>query len=484
MDGSSRLAIVSNRFQRTTILPGVRRKTSSTQPTFMSKLSGFIAILLFAVVVRGGVLVARVGGLSDDPDAYRVIAETLARTGVFGLPVGDEGAQPTAFRPPLYPWVLSFLANADGRLGNLPVAILHAILGILTVLMTWDIAGRLLNPTAAIIAGVIITLDPILVWQSTLVMTETLAAFLGMAVWWWWVARFDNPRSRSTDGCEMQFVPNAAVTATGLGVLLSLAFLCRPTFLVWAVLIVPVIVLVGPRCRVRRSVIVVLTASVFAVAMAAWTIRNVAVMGHPIWATSHGGYTLLLANNDSFYDYLRDQPTTWPWNTPAWDAEPFFETYAERPVVADEVTDDAAAYQSARTTIDDQPGMFVYSCWVRLIRLWQPFPHATEGRSTASIVAVGSFYVLVYALMMIAAIRLASVLSAEHLKRMMIAWPAIAMLITLSGVHAVYWSNPRMRAPANPILAIAASAAFLCRRHFSSFNSDPPQPDDCSHSRI
>lgn len=437
----------------------------------MSKTFGFLAVLLFAMIVRGGVLLTRIDGLADDPDAYRVIAETLARTGVFGVPGGDEGVNPTAFRPPLYPWVLSFLVDSEGSLRKIPVAILHWGIGVLTVLLTWDIARRLVGMVSAIFAAGIVTLDPILLWQSTLVMTETLAACLTLATWWWWVFRFSHGRGPSSNQCEVSDVPNASVTAAGFGVLLSLAFLCRPPFLVWAVLVIPMVLFAGPACRVRRSLIVMISFAILAVVITSWTMRNVAVMGHPIWATSHGGYTLLLANNESFYDYLRDQPSHWPWNSPAWDAEPFFEAYADRELSGDEVADDYAAYQLARTTIDDRPGMFVYSCWVRFVRLWQPFPHATADRSTVAIVAVGSFYGLVYALVVIAVIRHASVLSAAHLRRMMIAWPAIAMLLTLSAVHAVYWSNPRMRAPANPILAIAASTALLRRRNLS-----PTQP--------
>ncbi|TWT95148.1 ArnT family glycosyltransferase [Neorhodopirellula pilleata] len=450
----------------------------------MSKTIGLLAIVLLVLIVRGGLLLTRVDGLSDDPDAYRVIAETLARTGVFGLPVGDEGVKPTAFRPPLYPWVLSFLTDSDGRLINFPVAILHAILGTLTVLLTWDIARRLLGRTAAVVATVIVTLDPILMWQSTLVMTETLATFLTIAVFWWWVIRFQHGRDRTSNSCEVSGVPNASVTAAGLGVLLSLAFLCRPTFLVWAILVIPMVMFAGPACSVRRGVIAVVSFAIVAVVMAAWTARNVAVMGHPIWATSHGGYTLLLGNNESFYGYLRDQRSTWPWNSPAWDAEPFFEDYANRKASGDEVADDETAYQLARTTINQQPDMFVYSCWVRFVRLWQPFPHATSGRSTASIVAVGSFYVLVYALIVIASIQHASDLFAGGLRRMMMVWPAIALFITLSGVHAVYWSNPRMRAPANPVLAIAASAAFLSRRNLSLFQTAFSQPDDLTDIHV
>lgn len=418
-----------------------------------------LAVLTIAMLVRGGAMWVRLDGFNDDPDAYRVIAETLAQTNVFGLPIGDGEAKPTAFRPPLYPWMLSFLVDGDGALNRIPVAIMHWVLGSLTVLLTWDITRRLLSPITALIAAALVALDPILIWQSTLVMTETIATFLTMAAWWWWVVRLADSQSCSTSQAK-----NASLTAAVLGVLLSLAYLCRPTFLVWAVLVIPMLAVAGPQCRIRRSVMVAVGFAVLVGVMATWTMRNRTVMGHPIWATSHGGYTLLLANNDSFYDYLRERPASWPWNSPAWDADPFFAEYASREIVGDEMADDQVAYELAKKTINEQPSMFVYSCWERFVRLWHPFPHHTPGRSTASIVAVGAFYVVVQALILIALFRNGAALSPRHWRRMMKAWPAVALVFTLSAVHAVYWSNPRMRAPANPILAIAASAAFLSKR--------------------
>src|SRR3954464_4015029 len=75
-------------------------------------------LLVFTLVVRGGVLWAMRGNLGQDPDAYREIAENLIVHGEFALgkstPQAAEGEpQPTAYRPPLYPVVLSNLRAVD-----------------------------------------------------------------------------------------------------------------------------------------------------------------------------------------------------------------------------------------------------------------------------------------------------------------------------------------------------------------------------------
>src|SRR5947209_2169925 len=59
-------------------------------------------LLLFTLLVRGGVLSSMRGNLQQDPDAYREIAENLLRYGEFALgkPSPDDGLTspvPTAY---------------------------------------------------------------------------------------------------------------------------------------------------------------------------------------------------------------------------------------------------------------------------------------------------------------------------------------------------------------------------------------------------
>ncbi|MFG0261902.1 MAG: hypothetical protein ACF788_05890, partial [Novipirellula sp. JB048] len=169
---------------------------------------------------------------AQDPDAYRVIAETLSETGTFGLPTAsqtraasDRGApelgatmvaRPTAFRPPLYPYLLSWL-TPQGKLHPLLIGALHLGLGGLTVLCTVSIASRLIDRGriggASMLAAALVVLDPILLQQSTLVMTETIATASATLVIWFWVCRMSG----------------SATVAKGLilGGLLALTYLCR-----------------------------------------------------------------------------------------------------------------------------------------------------------------------------------------------------------------------------------------------------------------
>src|SRR6478735_5843543 len=132
-----------------------RQKTRST---VVSDRWCLAALLTFTLIVRGTVLWSMRDNLNQDPDAYREIAENLMVYGEFALddpPAGFSNPErrPTAYRPPLYPVLLSNLPTADGgQLSLTKVAALHLLLGIATVWLTW-LTARRVGPASAARAG-------------------------------------------------------------------------------------------------------------------------------------------------------------------------------------------------------------------------------------------------------------------------------------------------------------------------------------------
>tara|TARA_R110002049_G_scaffold4601_5_gene31995 strand:+ start:5184 stop:6491 length:1308 start_codon:yes stop_codon:yes gene_type:complete len=430
-------------------------------------------VFALALLFRGGVVFSTLHRLDADPDAYRIISETLSRTGVYGIDDRAGSAKPTAFRPPLYPYVLSWMVH-DGQLSSVAVGCLHTLLAAVTVLLVYLTAlrcfagpcfgePRLSEKGCVFVAGIaalLVAVDPVLLQQSTLVMTETMAAALAaLLIYRWALACGKPPR-----------VSNAAI----FGVIMGLAFLCRPTFLVWAALMTFGWLLWPNSSWSRRFTCAGISFAVVIAIVLGWTARNQRMLGHPVWATTHGGYTLLLANNPSFYDYLR----LGKWGK-TWDADPFLVAYTHRydgdpkteafwkrdwvspadsfPVTS-EVDDDRRSYEAARATIDRQPAMFAWSCLVRMGRLWSPLPHRSSGRSVLAVSIVGCYYLVLFALVTIGAWRV------WRRKQWHVWWPTITLVIALSAVHGVYWSNIRMRAPAIPALSVLAAAAFLPKK--------------------
>ncbi len=247
---------------------------------------GLGLVVILALAARLAVIAPRLDEPPDDPDNYLPLARTLAEGRGFLI-----NGRPSAYRPPLYPLALAPLVKRLGDRHVLAgVAALHLALGAGTVVLTY-LAARAggLGRGRSLAAAWIVALDPVLVVQSRSVMTETLAAFLlvaalaGLGVGSWWG-------------------PVLGGLAFGLG------GLCRPSTLAAAAFAVVASLGFGPgnaRTRlVRAAGIVLATAAV----LAPWAFRNALVLGEPVWTTTHGGYTLALANNPVYYAEVLDGP--------------------------------------------------------------------------------------------------------------------------------------------------------------------------------
>ena len=86
-----------------------------------------VVVLFLAILIRGGVLLLTPGALTTIRTATGDLAENLVAHGTFG--VGDE---PTAYRPPLYPMLLTGCV-ALGDSSRVAIGVLHVMLGVATV---------------------------------------------------------------------------------------------------------------------------------------------------------------------------------------------------------------------------------------------------------------------------------------------------------------------------------------------------------------
>ncbi len=450
------------------------------------------AVILFAMLVRGGALLLAPGALAGDPDGYLRLAENLVEHGVFG-----DGETPTAYRPPLYPLMLTGCAAAgDGCracIGMLHVLLGAAAVGLVFVLGTWWGLGR----RGATLAAVLVACDPILLYQSTQIMSETAAALLAVLglVALTWTSRRSSSADAPSAARENSPLPlgegsgvRAIMPATLAGGVLALGALCRPTLLSWlAACCVTLILLQHKNSNSRR-----LTASgtiagtilrslrppaAFAlgaaVVLAPWTIRNWVQFGRPLVATTHGGYTLLLANNTEFHEWLRSGE----WGS-VWAADDFNSRWKRRRP-DDEVAADRLAYAEAWRTIRRRPGTFAHACLVRLGRFWSPLAHRlsadeSPARRLARWAAAG-WYVLEY---MFAAYGAWLIFNRRRAPGTnagaKYVW-GLLLVGSLTAVHAVFWTDMRMRAAAMPVVALLAAAgayrSFNGRRH-----GDPDSP--------
>lgn len=420
-------------------------------------------VLAVALLLRIGVVLVLFGNLSDDRDAYLGIAKSIVDGHGYCSPGSDT---PTAFRPPLYPLMISAVSPLGTQLG---LAIAHVLLGTFTVWLTMRL-GRLLNVGHySWLAGAVVAVNPLLLHYTSFPMTETLFTFLVVA---WLNTVFGSNRHH----------PIVA------GILFGLAALCRPTILAVAPLIglwlfatkrrvagverssPPEPQISGgslhstPATQTSRVVVKkhLITIAIVVLMLAPWTIRNQLVFGKPIFATSHGGYTLLLGNNPVFYKNVVRKP----WGTTWGDLEGVYEVDEIRTqsswlhslngeMIAEGITGEVARdnwmYRRAFKNIKDDPTGFVRACLLRFGRFWNVMPMGPEAKSKPAIViwSVGAFY---FAVLLTAFVSLIRVIKSRDSR-----W-AIPLLfcLALTIVHLFYWSNLRMRAPLEPILALLA----------------------------
>ncbi len=479
-------------------------------------------VLAVALVVRAGALWIGQTDLRDDPDAYARLAENWSSTGVLGFDAPDGTVQPTAFRPPLYPWLLSWLApmwldaprreSFDSSLTvastdvssnptalqpskpTLPigfVAALHLLLGLASVGLTWSIARDLRIAWPAV-AAILVACDPILVRASQLVMTETLAAFLALVAWKFWLVVYPPGPNESSRELTRMHCPADAQSPShgawalrslpqwcalfGLGIVFGLSVLARPTAAPWTALCLLGMFFFSGRCwkqRINDSLIVGL---LVVACLSPWVLRNLSVFSKPIWATTHGGYTLLLANNPLIYQHFtKHGPSR------NWEAEPFHARWSLRldpgqtltpsdedfwlspwvasgqsPATLNELADDRIAYEAARATIARQPLMFGLSGLYRVGWLWAAWPNT--GPRIASL-AIGLWYTSLFAAAFLGIRRMIRRYGLRVWAEVW--WLPLMLVVSLTIIHSVYWSNMRMRAPASAVLAVAAAAAVF-----------------------
>jgi hypothetical protein len=386
------------------------------------------AVVFLGIFVRAAVMLSG-PRVFDDPDNYLSLARSMATGNGFSL-----NGRPTAYRPPLYPLLLVPSISIPGDRASLAIALLHLSLGAGTVWLTAAAAkGSGLTPERSIIAALVAACDPVLVWQSRSVMTETPTAFLLAA---------------ALAGLTWRGWCGPVLGGLGLG----LAALCRPSMLAGAMLTVLASLFARPgerRFRVERAGLLALT---IILVLAPWMIRNLLIFGEPVWTTTHGGYTLALANNPVYYrDVLNGPPgrvwtghEQWQW----WDS-------VNRATAGmTEPQGDRFMRRRVWELVRERPADFARAVIVRLGHFWSVAPaasvYSTSVRLATFVWTLPLWVVVILGLW----------------QRDLWTWPRIAAPLSVFGltlVHCLFWTDLRMRAPIVPAIALIAAGANVPR---------------------
>jgi hypothetical protein len=278
----------------------------------------------------------------------------------------------------------------------------------------------------------VVACDPVLVLQCRAIMTETLAAFLvSLAL----VAATDRAIWR------------ASVLS---GIAFGLAGLCRPSLLPAAGLAALGVLIRGPGGWVERGKHAGTLLFITGATLSPWAIRNARVFGEPVWTTTHGGYTLALANNPVYYrDVLHGAPgavwsgaNQWAWmhrvnRATAGLTEPQADRFLNR--------------EGLKMAVE-YPQDFAWASIARMGRFWGLAPSGAVYplwlRVVTAVWTAPLWVLLLSGLLRFDAWR----------------WPKLvapAFVVTLTAVHAVYWTDMRMRSPIVPAIALLVAQAPL-----------------------
>ena len=396
-------------------------------------------IVALAALVRLAAIAPRVGAEAEDPDHYLILARSLAEGRGFTL-----ATKPTAYRPPLYPLMLAPIARSLEPIrvvpqvwGPLavypmtwPIAALHAGLGAIAAALTMLAARRWgLTMLGVAASGLVVALDPLLVAQSRSIMTETLAATL---LAWALAAARGGMRGAAESGLAF-----------------GLAALCRPSTLACAGVAIVFAAFLIPGGRRRRWGSAGLMLAVVAATVFPWAARNRMAFGEFVWTTTHGGYTLALANNRWYYQSAREG------RAEVWDPESqraWAESIAKATAGLGEPEADRAMTRLGWGMLETQPRDFLRASLARIARFWAVAPSsAVYGLKVRMLSAAWTTPLL--------ALSLLGLMQRETWR-----WPRIvapATLIGLSCVHLIYWTDMRMRAPLVPAIALLAAVSAL-----------------------
>lgn len=423
------------------------------RPAGASRLLPIVAIVA-AAIIRAAALGMGSANLADDRDDYVAVARHYADEGFWNPFVGI----PNSYRPPLFPLVVAAILKAGG--GSAVLGLLQLALGTATVALTWHIGRRLgLGWLSAVAAG-LVALDPLLIEYTTFPMTETLFTFLVALL----VAVATPNGSKPVNQSQTQWP--TLLRAAEIGAVFGACALCRPT--IWPVVGLAAFWLLWRSRRTRgRGRELLWAGTVASLALAAvvspWVLRNWKLLGSPVLTTTHGGYTLLLGNNEAYFQQVAARPLMEEWQDRrpdrfqrAWFRDLVADMSREIGPGADEMVQDRWMYRRAWRDIAGEPRLFLRACLLRFAEFWNVLP-LPPSRSTISSIVVwglGAGYSIELALFLVGL----GTLFRHRNDRWDDRWILpLLLILNFTLVHLFYWSNMRMRAPLIPLIALVAA---------------------------
>lgn len=408
-------------------------------------------LLLVALVVRLFASVWWQSRLSEgqrfgfpDSDGYWELAEDIAA----GRPYEYQSSEQRIFRTPGYPLLLGCTFRLLGPQASpsskmIAARLLSAVLGTISVALVFVWAKHIAGIRAGWIAGVIAALHPEAIGLGVFLLSEAPFVPLMLLHLMAWSIALKSGQGRY--GFYLGF---------GAGIAGGLATLCRPSWLLFAPFSCGIGLLVM-RDRKWQLLVAILLVLGQSLVMLPWWVRNYSIAGR--WVPTS------LQVGASLYDGL--SPTA----TGASDMR-FVEEFRQQQHAADAA--DLAAGKSLSGIFEDRldqrmrdasvawaqshMGRVLQLWWIKLQRMWAPWPNAGEFRSLKVSVVLFVCYI---PLMVAVAWGIQKVVGKAIWSSSPWFWASILPALYFTSLHTIFVSSIRYRQPALlPLMVLAAWA--------------------------
>ena len=286
-----------------------------------------------------------------------VFARTLVESGTFGFLPGV----PSAYTQPLYAWFLAGLYWPLDRSWAV-VGLAQVLLAVVTALLVLAIGAHLASVRTGVLAALVATLHPYLVWHDIHVNREILDGLLAATIVLFALLAYER---------------RSLLLALGLGAVIGLAILSNARLLLLPLVLAPYVAWrVRPAGRAIAAAALVVVGA--ALVTAPWVVRNKVVIGCATITTDPRA--LWKANNPATYDVLArggwiDDVPDLP------DVPPWPEKAAGMSVAAAKAVDECAQSSFYRDEVfdfwRDHPGEKARLAVQAVGMLWSPFLSVT-----------------------------------------------------------------------------------------------------------
>jgi 4-amino-4-deoxy-L-arabinose transferase-like glycosyltransferase len=288
-------------------------------------------------------------------------AQTFVQSGTFGFIPG----QPSAWTQPGYSFFLIPIYWIFGR--NWPaVGLAQIVLAAATALIVYEIGRRFLSPRAGLVAAVVSTLNPYLVWHDVHVNREIVDQVVAAGIVYLTLLAVDRASGR------------ARTIAVALGLVLALSILADTRMLV-----LPLVLAAFVLWRRRLWLAPALCIGTCALALLPWAVRNDVSVG--CFTLSTDAKALWKANNANTYSTLAagkwiDDVPDLPGVPPTPEMTGAIYAVHHRVIHVDECAQQSFYQRKAFAFMVDHPGEKAKLAGQAVRMLWSPIVQKTEGR--------------------------------------------------------------------------------------------------------